>query len=216
MLVLLLVLPAALGAGAVTYYQYRQHEAAAARLHAAVAWHNNAVAAEQAAAARLSDSVSRLRAAHVKLDSAINAVVTGSQQCLTVTCFDTTAVNAANASETFLRTFRGISFPPGVSPAVQKFEKDAVANAQAWLSMSHAVSFTDFEDRAARAEKSGRAFDHDYPALGKALDQVEASIRDKVAALNREADALRRRGEALNVPVHLLTPSVPTEGPSLA
>ena len=214
-LVLVLALPAALGASAVAYYQHRQRGAAITRLHAALARHNSALAAEQAALRQLRDSLSQVTSAHVKLDSAMNTVVSESQQCLTLSCFDTTAVSAANASDAFGRTLRGISFPAAASSAVAESEKDAAANGQAWLYMSHAVSFSDYGDRATRAEKFGKAFDNGYSALLKSLNQVGAELAQRAATLNREAADLRRRGDSLNVPVNPRTLPAITSGPAL-
>lgn len=202
------------GAGAVAY-SARQRQVAIGQLRAAVARHDAAVAAEQSDVSQLSKSLTRMGYAHVKLDSVMNTVVNGSQACLTVTCFGTTASAAGNANKAFLRTLRGISFPAGVSSTVKKFEKDATANGLAWMNMSRAVSFTDYGDRATRAEKFGRAFDGDYSALVTSLNLMGDRLTARAEALDAEAAALRQRGEGLKVTVSPLTLPPPSTGTSL-
>jgi hypothetical protein len=80
------------------------------------------------------------------------------------------------------------------------------------MNMAHAVSFTDYANRATQAEKVGTRFDHDYSALIKALNREAAALNREAAALNQGAAALSRRGAALNVPVGVRT----SPGPSPA
>jgi hypothetical protein len=122
---------------------------------------------------------------------------------------DETAVQAANANGTFLRVIQGVDFPVSASPDAVKFEKAAVANRRAWLSMAQASSFSDYGNRAARAEKSGKAFDDDYSALGRSLSQVGAGLTRQAAVLQWQDAALRLQGGRLNVPVNLRTLTTP-------
>ena len=74
--------------------------------------------------------------------------------------------------------------------------------------MSHAASFTDYENDATGAENTGGKFDNDYAALVKSLGQVESTLQSQAATLdsqaltlNNGAAALIRRGAQLNVAV---------------
>lgn len=201
--VIAVVLLAVVAVSGVVIYQNWQHAAAVSQLRAALARHDRALAREQSDASQVRTALTRVGAAHARLNSAMNTVISGSQQCPTVSCFDTTAATAATASGAFLRTIQGISFPAGAASAVTTLEKGAAANQRAWMSMTHATSFADYGDRATRAEKSGQAFDSGYSALAKSLAQAGTVLSERAAVLNRESAALRRRGAELRVPVNL-------------
>lgn len=201
--VIVLGLLAAVAVAGVVAYKARQHAAAVSQFRAALARHNRALAREQNAAGQWRNALTRVGEAHGRLNDAMNTVVNGSHQCLTVSCFDTTAANAASGDNAFLHTIRGISFPAGVSPAVTQFERDVAASQQAWTYMAHATSFTDYGNRATRAEEPGRVFDSGYSALTKSLDRVGTALSEQTAMLNRESAALKRRAAVLNVPVNL-------------
>jgi hypothetical protein len=183
----------------------RQRDMEINQLNAAITQHNSAVDQEQLDAAQVKSAVTTVTAAHEKLDSQLNTVVDETNSCTTVSCFDTAAVSAANVTGAFGRRVRAVPFPAAVASAAKKLAAEATANKQAWMDMSRAASFTDYEDRATRAEKVGKRFDSDYSALLKSLNQRTAALNQQAATLDEQGAALVRRGAALNVPVKVLT-----------
>ncbi|HEX6524338.1 MAG TPA: DUF4389 domain-containing protein [Streptosporangiaceae bacterium] len=188
----------------------RQRDMEINQLNAAIAQHNSAVDQEQLDAAQVKSAVTTMTAAHEKLDSQLNTVVNGTNSCTTVSCFDTAAVGAANVTGTFGRSVAVVPFPAAMASAAKKLAAEAIANKQAWMDMSRAASFTDYEDRATRAEKVGKRFDSDYSALLKSLNQQTAALNQQAATLDEQGAALVRRGAALNVPVKVLTTQAPS------
>ena len=197
-------------AGGVAINSIRQRDMEINQLNAAIAQHNSAVDQEQLDAAQVKSAVTTVTAAHEKLDSQLNTVVNGTNSCTTVSCFDTAAVSAANITGAFGRGVRAVPFPAAVASAAKKLVAEATANKRAWMDMSRAVSFTDYEDRATRAEKVGKRFDSDYSAVLNSLDQRTAALNQQAATLDEQGAALVRRGAALNVPVKVLTTQAPS------
>lgn len=188
----------------------RQRDMEISQLNAAIARHNSAVGQEQLDAAQVKSAVTTVTAAHEKLDSQLNTVVDGTNSCTTVSCFDTAAVSAAKITGAFGRGVRAVPFPAAAASAAKKLVAETTADKRTWMDMSRAVSFTDYEDRATRAEKAGQRFDSDYSALLKSLNQRTTALNQQAAALDEQASALVRRGAALNVPVRVLTTQAPS------
>ncbi|HEX6453503.1 MAG TPA: DUF4389 domain-containing protein [Trebonia sp.] len=210
---LLTVVGGGISAG-VVINSIRQRDMEINQLNAAIAQHNSAVDQEQMDAAQVKSAVTTVTAAHEKLDSQLNTVVSETNSCTTVSCFNTAAVSTANVTGAFGRRVRAVPFPAAAASAAKKLAAEATANKQAWMDMSRAVSFTDYEDRATHAEKVGKRFDSDYSALLKSLDQRTAALNQQAATLDEQGAALARRGAALNVPVKVLTTQAPSS-PSL-
>jgi uncharacterized protein DUF4389 len=206
---LLTVVGGGISAG-VVINSIRQRDMEINQLNAAIAQHNSAVDQEQLDAAQVKSAVTTVTAAHEKLDSQLNTVVNGTNSCTTVSCFDTAAVSAANVTGAFGRSVRAVPFPAAAASAAKKLLAEATANKRAWMDMSRAVSFTDYEDRATHAEKVGKRFDSDYSALLKSLNQRTAALNRQAATLDEQGAALVRRGAALNVPVKVLTTQAPS------
>lgn len=178
-----------------------QHNAAVSRLNAEIT-------REQQATKQAHDALTAVSDAHDSLTSALNNSVSQANACATITCFDAAAVPAANGLTTFSRALHAVSIPAGSSAIAKKLIADSNGTAQGWTNMSHAASFTDYENDATSAENTGGKFDNDYAALVKSLGQVESTLQSQAATLdgqaltlNNGATALVRRGAQLNVVV---------------
>jgi hypothetical protein len=178
-----------------------QHNAAVARLNAEIT-------REQEASGQVHNAITAVSGAYHTLNSAINNSVSQANACATITCFDAAAVPAANGLTAFGRALHAVSIPAGSSAIANRLVADSNSTAQGWTNMSHAASFTDYENDATSAESTGGKFDNDYAALQKSLDQVESTLQNQAASLDSQAltlnngdAALIRRGAQLNVSV---------------
>jgi prefoldin subunit 5 len=178
-----------------------QHNAAVARLNAAIT-------SEQQATGQVHNAITEVSDAHDTLNSALNNSVNQANACATVSCFDSAAVPAANGLTAFGRALHAVSIPAGSSEIANRLVADSNSTAQGWTKMSHAASFTDYENDATGAENTGGKFDNDYSALVKSLGQVESTLQNQAAALDSQAltlnngvAALNRRAAQLNVAV---------------
>ena len=168
------------------------------QLNAAIAENNNAIHQNQQAVAQLNNALFRITSAHAKLGSQMGLVVSASKACGTVACFDTEAVHAAGVVAAFGRKLKGVAIPHASAQAERKFLSDVARYKQAWAGMGHSTSFTDYANRAGRAEKAGARFDRDYRALTASLNTLSATLNRQTAQLNQRAKSLNRQAAALN------------------
>lgn len=167
------------------------------QLNAAIAENNNAIAQNQKTVVQVNSALAQITSAHTKLGSQMNVVVEETGACSSLGCINAAALHAAGVVAGFGRRLHAVAIPPASAAAARKFVPDVTRYQQAWMSMGHSISFTDYENRAGSAEKVGRHFDHDYQALtaslsrlGSALNRQAASLNQRTASLNREAAAL--------------------------
>jgi hypothetical protein len=128
----------------------------------------------------------------------VTRVVDATRTCGTVSCFNAEAVRAASVVAVFERRLQAASIPHTSAAAARKFVSDVTRYKQAWRGMGQSISFTDYANRAGRAEKVGARFDRDYQALTASLDNLGAALNRHAAVLNQRTASLNRRAAALN------------------
>jgi hypothetical protein len=185
---------------------------AAARFNPVVARHNAAVASEQQADSQVTKASQALTDAHDALIAALNSPAANSDNCATVSCFNTTSWPDVKGFAAFERALSGTTVPPGAAAIAKRLVKEAVGSEQDYREMTVATSFTSIEDEATAAEKVGGQFDNDYQALLTSLGNEVTTLGNEVTALdnaattlNQEGAALRRQAAALNVAVNVPT-----------
>jgi hypothetical protein len=185
---------------------------AVARFNPVVARHNAAVASEQQAASQVTKASQVLTDAHDALVAALNSPAANSDNCATVSCFDTSAWPEVKGFAAFERALSGTTAPAGSAAIATRLVKEAAGSEQDYREMTVATSFTSIEDEATAAEKVGGQFDNDYDALLASLGNEVTMLGNEVtvlnnaaARLNREGAALTRQAAALNVAVNVAT-----------
>jgi hypothetical protein len=168
------------------------------QLNAAIAENNMAIGQNQKAIAQVNSALARTTSAHSKLGTQMNLVVDATRTCGSVSCFNTEAGRSASVVAVFERKLRAVAIPPTAAGAEHKFASDVTRYKQAWIGMGHSTSFTDYANRARRAEKAGTRFDRDYQALIASLDNLGSALNKQAAVLNRRTTALNRQAAVLN------------------
>jgi hypothetical protein len=168
------------------------------QLNSAIAANNTAIGQNQKAVAQVNSVLARIGSAHTKLGSQMNLVVKATGQCSSLGCVNAEALRAAGEVAAFGRRLHAVAVPSASAAAESKFAPEITRLKQAWMSMGHSVSFTDFGNRAGRAEKAGHRFDQGYRALVTSLNNRSAALSKQAAALNQRSASLNRQIAALN------------------
>lgn len=168
------------------------------QVNAAIAQNNYAIDQNQRAIGQVDNALAQVTSAHAKLASELEAFVSRTNACSTLSCIDAAAEKAAGALAVFGSRLHAVPFPAGAAAVARKLDSDATLSKQAWMELGHAASFADYANVATRAEKVGSEFDNDYSTLTASLSKLRAMLSQRAASLNRRAASLNRQAASLN------------------
>jgi hypothetical protein len=176
----------------------RQRSNEISHLNAAIDENNNAIDQNQKAVDQVNSARAQIISAHTKLGSQMNLVVKATGACSSLSCVNAAALNAAGVVAGFGRRLHAVAIPTASAASASKLIPDVTRLKLAWMRMGHSASFTDYENRAGRAEKAGSQFDHDYQAVTASLTRLGAALNRQAALLNQRATSLNRQAAALS------------------